>query len=74
MNADFGMFFSVTADTTLLYPTTDVIDTFIYRGLRQTGDIGISSATGFFQSVVSAILVLISNTLVNIFEKDAALF
>lgn len=74
MNADFGMFYNATGDIPTLYSTTDVIDTFIYRSLRQTGDIGIASATGFFQSVVSFIIVIVCNRLAGIFEKDAKLF
>lgn len=74
MNADFGLFYNVTGDMPTLYPTTDVIDTFIFRTLRQTGDIGISSATGFFQSVVSFIMVLICNKIAGLYEKSAALF
>ncbi|HVI39465.1 MAG TPA: hypothetical protein VM577_02300, partial [Anaerovoracaceae bacterium] len=74
MNADFGLFYNVTGDMPSLYATTDVLDTFIYRTLRQTGDIGISSATGFFQSVVSFVLVLICNRFANKIEEGSALF
>lgn len=74
MNSDFGLFYNVTGDMPTLYATTDVIDTYIYRALRQMGDIGISSATGFFQSIVGFVLVLISNKLANMYESDAALF
>lgn len=74
MNSDFGLFYNVTGDMPTLYATTDVIDTYIYRALRQMGDVGISSATGFFQSIVGFVLVLISNKLANMHESDAALF
>ena len=74
MNADFGLFFNVTRDIPTLYPTTDVIDTYIYRSLRRLGDVGISSATGFFQSVVSFVLVLASNKLAHKIEEGSALF
>jgi putative aldouronate transport system permease protein len=74
MNADFGMFFNVTRDIPTLYPTVDVIDTYIYRALRKLGDVGISSATGFFQSVVSFVLVLVSNKIANRIEEGSALF
>lgn len=74
MNADFGLFFNVTRDVPNLYPTMDVLDTYIYRALRKTGDVGISSATGFFQSVVSFILVLICNKVANKVEEGSALF
>jgi putative aldouronate transport system permease protein len=74
MNADFGLFFNVTRDIPTLYPTVDVIDTYIYRALRKLGDVGISSATGFFQSVVSFILVLTSNKIAEKIEEGSALF
>ena len=74
MNADFGLFYNVTGDMPTLYATTDVLDTYIYRALRQLGDIGISSATGFFQSVVGFVLVLLSNRVARKYEDSAALF
>jgi putative aldouronate transport system permease protein len=74
MNADFGLFFNVTRDIPVLYPTMDVLDTYIYRALRQLGDVGMSSATGFFQSVISFVLVLASNKLANKIEEGSSLF
>ncbi len=74
MNADFGMFYAMVGDATQVYATTDVIDTFVYRGLRQTGDIGMSSATGFFQSVLSFILVMGSNLIARRIYPESALF
>lgn len=74
MNADFGLFYNVTGDMPTLYATTDVLDTYIYRALRQLGDIGISSATGFFQSVVGFVLVVVSNKVARKYEDSAALF
>ncbi len=74
MRADFGLFFFVTSDMSPLYPTTDVIDTFIYRGLRVTGSIGISSAAGLFQSVVSFFIVIVFNKLANKFDEGNGLF
>lgn len=74
MNSDFGLFYNVTADTPLLYETTDVIDTFVYRTLRKTGDMGISSAVGLFQSVVSLVLVIASNAVAHRIDENSALF
>ena len=74
MNADFGLFYNVTQDMPALYSTTDVIDTFIYRALRKTGDVGISSATALFQSAVSFLLVLVSNAIARRIDDSAALF
>ena len=74
MNADFGFFYNVTGDNPNLYPTTDVLDTYIYRTLRKTGDMGISSAVGLFQSTCSLALVLISNFIARRVDQDSALF
>ncbi|MCU6795545.1 ABC transporter permease subunit [Paenibacillus sp. WQ 127069] len=74
MNADFGMFYAVIGDASTLYPTTDVIDTFVYRGLRVNGDIGMSAAAGFLQSIGAFILVLGSNLIARKIDKDSALF
>lgn len=71
---DFGLFYNVTLNSPLLYSTTDVIDTFVYRALINLGDIGMSSATGFFQSVVGFILVLTTNFIVRKIDCENALF
>lgn len=74
IRADFGLFFFLPRDIGLLYPTTDVIDTYVFRALRQVGDAGMASAVGLFQSVVGFILVMFSNYTVKRFEKENALF
>lgn len=74
MNADFGLFYNVTQDIPALYSTTDVIDTYVYRLLRKRGDVGISSAVGLFQSVISFALVMISNGVARKIDDSAALF
>ena len=72
--ADFGLFYFTTRDIGNLYPTTDVIDTYVYRSLRVTGDIGMASAAGFYQSVVGFFLVVVSNLVVRKTNPDNALF
>lgn len=74
MNADFGMFFYSTKGLYSLWETTDVIDVFVYRGLRVTGNIGIASAAGFLQSGISLIVVLVFNAIARKMDKDSALF
>lgn len=74
MNADFGMFYAMVGDASLLFPTTDVIDTFVYRSLRKTGDIGMASAAGFLQSIVAFVLVITSNYAARKIDKDSAIF
>lgn len=59
--SDFGLFYQVPLDMSVLYPVTDVFDTYVFRMLRRLGDFGMSSAAGFIQSVFGFILVLLSN-------------
>lgn len=72
--SDFGLFFNVTRNQSALYPTTDVIDTFVYRALRQMNDLGMSAAAGVYQAVVGFGLVLIVNWLIRRVDPDRALF
>lgn len=72
--ADFGLFFQVTRDNSLLYSTTDVIDTYVFRALRVTGDIGQAAAAGFFQAVVGFVLVVLANWAVRRVDKEKSLF
>ncbi len=72
--ADFGLFYNVTRDSGMLYPTTDVIDTYVFRMLRKIGDFGMASAAGFYQSIVGFALVFISNLIVRKVDKDSSLF
>ncbi|SFE40503.1 putative aldouronate transport system permease protein [Paenibacillus catalpae] len=74
MNADFGMFYAMVGDASLLFPTTDVIDTFVYRSLRKSGDIGMASAAGFLQSMIAFVLVIASNYAARKIDKDSAIF
>jgi putative aldouronate transport system permease protein len=72
--ADFGLFYQVPRDTGALYPVTNVIDTFVYRGLKVTGDIGMSTAAGLYQAVVGFVLVITTNFIVRKINKEQALF
>ena len=73
-NADFGLFFFVPRDNPMLYRTTDVIDTFVYRSLVQLGDISMAAAAGFYQSIVGFVLVVLANWLVRRINPDNSLF
>ncbi|MFC4812525.1 ABC transporter permease [Paenibacillus sp. GCM10023250] len=74
LNADFGLFYQVPLDAGALYPTTNVIDTYVYRALLTLGDVGMSSAAGLYQSAVGFVLVLSVNFIVRRINKENALF
>lgn len=72
--SDFGMFFFLPRNSGALYSVTDVIDTYVYRALRLSGEIGMAAASGFYQSVVGFILILASNLLVRRINPENAIF
>jgi putative aldouronate transport system permease protein len=61
--ADWGMIYALVGNNALLYPTTEVIDTYILRALRSSVNFGMASATGLSQSLLSFVLVYGSNRL-----------
>ncbi|WP_337912648.1 ABC transporter permease [Cohnella zeiphila] len=73
-NADFGLFYQVPLNTGVLTPTTSVIDTFVYRSLLISGNVGMSAAASFYQSVVGFVLVLLTNFIVRRTSPENALF
>ncbi|MDU7028696.1 ABC transporter permease [Robinsoniella peoriensis] len=72
--SDFSLFYQVPMNSGMLYATTQTIDTYVYRGLLTLGDVGMSSAAGFYQSCVGFILVMVSNLIVKKISPDNALF
>jgi len=74
MYADFGLFYNVPLNIGLLYPATDVLDTYVYRALMTIGDIGMSSAAAFYQAVVGFILVIVSNSVAKKIDPESGMF
>ena len=72
--SDFGLFYQVPQNQGALFSVTNTIDTYVYRGLLESGDMAMSSAAGLYQSIVGFILVLGANLLVRKIEPDSALF
>jgi putative aldouronate transport system permease protein len=71
---DFQMLYSLVGDNGILMETTDVIDTFVFRALRQTGDPAGAMAVGIYQAFVGFVLVYGSNRLVRKHFPDGAIF
>lgn len=72
--ADFGLFYNLPRQSGVLYPVTNVIDVYVYNALKNTGNIGMSAAAAFYQSVIGFILIVLSNLIVKKIDKDYALF
>ncbi len=72
---DFALIYAIIENNGLLFDTTDVIDTYIYRSMISGGgEYGMMTAVGLCQSVVGFIVVLGSNWLAKKYDKDSALF
>ena len=72
--SDFGLFYQVPQNSGPLINITQTIDTYVYRGLMTTSNIGMSSAAGVYQSIVGFILVVSANLVVRKLDSDSALF
>lgn len=72
--SDFGLFCQIPMNSGTIFSTTQTIDTYVYRALMQRNDVGMSSAAGFYQSIVGFILVLSANAIVRKLSPDDAMF
>ncbi|MEP7189270.1 MAG: ABC transporter permease subunit, partial [Roseiflexaceae bacterium] len=72
--ANFDLFINATRQQGALLPTTDVIDTYVFRTLTALGNFNMASAAGFFQAIAGFGLVVLANWIVRRFDADQALF
>ncbi len=72
--SDFGLFYQVPMNSGALYNATNTIDVYVYNALLNIGDISMSSAAGFYQSIVGFIVVLIANGIVRKKSPENAMF
>mgnify|MGYP000385187471 CR=1 FL=1 len=72
--SDFGLFYQIPMNSGALLEVTNTIDTYVYRGLMQTNNIGMSSAAGVYQSIVGFVLVFTANMIVRKIDSDSSLF
>lgn len=74
IRSDFGLFYQLPRNSGPLYPVTNVLDTYIYRALMKSSEIGMSSAAAFFQSVVGFALIMIANKVAAKIDNENTLF
>lgn len=72
--ADFGLFYQVPRGSGSLYNVTMVLDTYVYQGLKISGDLGMSAAAGLYQSTIGCILLISTNAIVRKLDPDSSLF
>ncbi|MFC3800426.1 ABC transporter permease [Cohnella sp. GCM10012308] len=71
---DFGLHYFIPNNSGFLFSSTDVIDTYVYRALREVGNVSMSAAVGFYQSIVGFILVLVANGIVRKINPDHSMW
>lgn len=74
MRSDTGLFYQVTRNSGVLYPTTQVIDSYVLNAIFKNSNFGFTAATTFFQSIVGLIMMLVANGAVRKAAPDNALF
>lgn len=75
LKGNFGLFFNlVGANNTALYPTTDIIETYVFRSLMTNFNFSIGSAVSLYQSVFGFVVVLTANWLVKKASPENSLF
>ncbi len=74
MRGQFDLFFQLIGTNGILFSTTDIIDTFVFRSLRFNVNIGMGTAAGLYQSVFGLIIVVSANYAIRRYDEDFALF
>lgn len=75
-SADFGLFYNVTMNSGAIYPTTLVINTYVYNMMTAAGtaSTGLASAAAMLQSVLGFVLVVTTNAIVRRIDSSSALY
>jgi putative aldouronate transport system permease protein len=71
---NFSMFYQIIGNNGLLFNSTDVIDTFVFRSLMKTQEVGMASAAGLYQSVLCFAIIMITNGIIKRVDSEYALF
>ena len=74
VKGNFGLFYNVVGTNPLLYSTTDIIETYVYRAPVAEFNFSRASAVGLYQSVIGFVIVMVVNTIVKKIDPDYSLF
>lgn len=74
VKGNFGLFYNIIGTNPLLYETTDIIETFVYRATMTDFNFSTASAVGLYQSVIGFVIVMTVNYIVKKIEPDYSLF
>ena len=74
VKGNFGLFYNIIGTNSMLYETTDIIETFVYRATMTDFNFSTASAVGLYQSLVGFVIVMTVNYIVKKIEPDYSLF
>ncbi|WP_199916541.1 sugar ABC transporter permease [Miniimonas sp. S16] len=74
MRGNFGLFWNLIGNNAVLFETTDIIETSVYRMIVSQNNFTSSTAVGLYQSLFGFALVMLCNWIVRRMNPDYALF
>ena len=74
IRGNFGLFYIIVRTNSMLFPTTDIIETFVYRATINDFNFSTASAVGLYQSFFGFLFVMLCNWVVKKIEPDYSLF
>ena len=74
VRGNFGLIYNIVGSNSRLFPTTDIIETFVYRATMNDFNFQTASAVGLYQSLFGFALVLFCNWVVKKIDPDYSLF
>ena len=74
VRGNFGLFYNIVGRNSLLYSTTDIIETYVYRATMTDFNFSTASAVGFYQSIIGFVIVMVVNKIIRTIEPEYSLF
>lgn len=74
LRGDFEMFYQIVGNNGQLFNATDVIDTYVFRSLTTSANLGMTAAATFYQSLLCFLIIMVVNGIVRKIDADYALF
>ncbi|NEN85026.1 ABC transporter permease [Paenibacillus elgii] len=74
LKGQFDLFYQIIGNNGMLFDSTDIIDTYVYRSLTVNFDMGMGTAAGLYQSFFGFLLIMVVNYGIKKARSDYALF
>jgi putative aldouronate transport system permease protein len=75
LKGNFGLFYNIIGSSnSMLFPTTDIIETFVFRSMMNNFNFTQASAVGLYQSLFGFAVVMTCNWIVKKIDSDYGLF